>query len=550
MNGGEALVQTLASHAVDTVFCVPGESYLAVLDGLRRHASSIRLVTNRHESGATFAANGYAKIARRPGIAFVSRGPGATNASIGVHTADQDSIPLVLFIGQVPREELGREAFQEIDYKAFFGTIAKAVLEPIDPADVARATADALTIAQAGRPGPVVVVLPEDVTEAEAGDVAIPTPLPPVRGNAGDRQIREAAALIDNAKRVLIIAGELIKSEAATMRLGAFAESAAAAVVSAFRCQDALNNDHPAYAGLFGLGRPPYLQEAWAEADLVILAGSRFDAITSVDFTLRDDPKAMIVIHPDPRTVAGLRPTLGIASGVGPVLRALTTAIETPSAERAAWQARLRAGFERYQAQAPDAVGAVDMTAVIRHVDSRLAEIDHVVTNDAGNFSTWLHRHFRYRLPDSQAGPMAGAMGYAVPSAVGAALAREGAHVVSFVGDGGFMMTGQELSTAVQNGLKVTVVVCDNSHYGTIMMHQHRYAGAGNYAAIALNSPDFAALGAAYGAKSWTVTTTDGFGPAFDEALAHDGPGLIHVVTDIRDISASSPLNSQVPNSP
>ncbi|MBT5435346.1 MAG: hypothetical protein HOK83_16985, partial [Rhodospirillaceae bacterium] len=341
MNGGEALVETLASHGVDTVFCVPGESYLAVLEGLRRNDNSMRLVTNRHESGAAFAANGYAKISRKPGIAFVSRGPGATNASIGVHTADQDSIPLVLFIGQIPLIEMGREAFQEIDYKAFYGTIAKAVLEPLNATDVARATADALTLAQSGRPGPVVVVLPEDVTEADGGDIAIPVPRAATTGQASDAQISAAAAMIDKAERVLIIGGELIKSEAATMQLGAFAESIGGAVVAAFRCQDVLNNDHPAYVGLFGLGRPPYLKETWAEADLVILAGSRLDAITSEDFALRDDDKTILMLHPSADTIAQIGPDMGIAAAVGPPLQALATATETPGAERAAWQVKL-----------------------------------------------------------------------------------------------------------------------------------------------------------------------------------------------------------------
>ena len=450
----------------------------------------------------------------------------------------------MLFVGQAPRGEIGREAFQEIDYGAFYGTLAKAVLEPADPVDVARATADAFAIAQTGRPGPAIVVLPEDVTEGEAGDVAIPEPVAHGVGEASGDQIRAAATMIDRARRVLIVAGELVKSEAATMRLGAFAESAAAAVVSAFRCQDTLNNDHPAYVGPLGLGRPLYLKKAWRDADLVVLAGSRFDAITSEDFALRDAGKPTIMLHPDAGTIARVRPDLGIAAAVGPTLRALTTAIEPPSAERAVWRAALRAGFEAYRARAPQAVGAVDMTAVVRHADSRLAGIDHVVANDAGNFSTWLHRHFRYRLPDSQAGPMSGAMGYAVPAAVGAALARKSARVVALVGDGGFMMTGQELTTAARNGLRITVVVCDNGHYGTILMHQHRYAGAGNYAGVALDSPDFAALGTAYGARSWTVETTEQFGPAFDEALAHDGPGLVHLVTDIRDISAGGPLES------
>jgi len=542
MNGGEALVETLSAHGVDTVFCVPGESYLAVLEAMRRRANAITLVTNRHESGATFAANGYAKIGRRPGIAFVSRGPGATNASIGVHTADQDSVPLVLFIGQVPRSELGREAFQEIDYAAFFGTVAKKVLQPIDPADVARMTAEALALSVAGRPGPVVVVLPEDVTEADAGDIAIPQPHGSVPAAASPEQLRHAAALIDKAKKPLVIAGEMVKAEAATMRLGTFAESAAIPVAAAFRCQDVLNNDHPAYAGVFALGRSPHLTKAWEECDLLILAGSRFDAITSADFSLRDQGKPTLMLHPSPDTIAELRPECGIAAPVGNTLHALATAVETPSAERAAWMAAMHEGFERFQAEAPAALGRVDMTAVIRHVDRRLAGIDHVVTNDAGNFATWLHRHFRWRLPDSQAGPMSGSMGYGVPAAIGAAMARPRARVVAFAGDGGFMMTGQEISTAVQNNLPVIVIVCDNGHYGTILMHQHRYAGAGNYAATVLNSPDFAALGAAYGARSWTVATTAEFAPAFDAALAHDGPCLIHVLTDIRDISAGGPL--------
>ena len=542
MNAGEALVRTLDRHGVETVFCVPGESYLAVLEALRRRANRIRLVTCRHESGASFAANGYAKIARRPGVAFVSRGPGATNASIGVHTAHQDSIPLVVFIGQVPRAELGREAFQEVDYRAFYGAITKAVLEPSRPEDVARATAEALALAQAGRPGPVAVVLPEDVTEAETGDAAIPTPALPCPGEAPEAQIRKGAAMIDRACRVLVVAGEIVKGEGAGGDLAAFAEATGAAVVAAFRCQDALDNDRPAWAGPFGLGRPPHLDRAWRDADLIVLAGSRFDAITSSDFTLRDEGKPTLMLHPDAATIAALRPTLGIAAPVGPALRALGAAARPPDAERIAWRAEMRAGFEAWQAQAPEALGAVDMTAVIRHVDARLAGIDHVVTNDAGNFATWLHRHFRWRLPDSQAGPMAGAMGYGAPAAVGAALARPGARVVCFVGDGGFGMTGQELATAAQHGLPITVVVCDNGAYGTILMHQHRYAGPGAYAAVALESPDFAALGRAYGAQSWRVESTEAFAPAFDEALAHDGPALIHLVTDIRDISASGPL--------
>lgn len=550
MNGGEALVRTLLCHGVRTAFCVPGESFLAVLDALARRAGEMRLITNRHESGAAFAANGYAKIARRPGIAFVSRGPGAANAAIGVHTAAQDSIPLVLFVGQVPRAERGREAFQEIDCRAVFGSMVKAVLEPPGPADTPRIAAEALALACAGRPGPVVVALPEDVTEAEAGEAAaIPPPVPPPVCEAAPARLAEAVAAIDGARRVLIVAGELVKAEAATMRLGAFAEAAGAAVVAAFRCQDVLNNDHPAYAGVFGRQRPPYLRRAWAEADLAILAGSRLDAVTGEDFALAaEGGRKVLAIHPSPEVIARLAPDLGIAAAVGPTLRTLAGAVATPEAERAAWQVALKAGFERYRTEEHETVGRVSMAGIVRHADRRLAAIDHVVANDAGNFAGWLHRHFRYRLPDSQAGPMAGAMGYALPAAIGAALARPGARVVAFAGDGGFQMSMQELATAVQHRLKIAVVVCDNGQYGTIAAAAAARAGGrladGQSEAFRIPGPDFAALARACGAPAWRVESTEAFAPAFDEALARDGPGLIHVVTDPRDAAADAPAGN------
>ena len=542
MNGGDALVATLIGHGVDTVFCVPGESYLAVLEGLRKNANTIHLVVNRHEACSSLAANAYAKIGRRPGCAFVSRGPGATNASIGVHTADQDSIPLVLFIGQVPRAEFDHESFQKVDYRQVFGSMTKAVLEPHGAEDVAQVTARALALSQAGRPGPVVVVLPEDVTEADAGDVAIPEPAPRPLAVAAPDVLGEAAAMIQGAERVLVLAGEMVKAESATAKLAAFATSSGAAVVTAFRCQDAINNDHPAYVGLFGLGRPPHLKRAWQEADLVIVAGSRLDAITTEDYSLLATPKAMIHIYPDADELAKSGARLKIPADVGPTLQALAGKVSTPAEPRVLWQEGLRADFEAYQANPPQALGDVDMAEVIRHVDHSLADTDHVLTNDAGNFSTWLHRYIRHRFPDSQAGPMAGAMGYAVPAAVGAQLAKPHAKVVAFVGDGGFLMTGQEIATAVQYNLPIIVIVVDNSAYGTIKMHQHRYAGPGNYEGVDMKSPDFAMLGQGYGAATWTVRTTDAFRPAFDEALAHDGASLIHVLTDIRDIAASGPL--------
>jgi acetolactate synthase-1/2/3 large subunit len=268
------------------------------------------------------------------------------------------------------------------------------------------------------------------------------------------------------------------------------------------------------------------------------------DAVTSLDYALLDDDKTVIHIHPDADVLADGGASVRLPADIGPTLQALGASIATPGESRVLWQEGLRADFESFQANSADAVGAVDMAEVIRHIDHRLAETDHVLTNDAGNFATWLHRYVRHRFPDSQAGPMAGAMGYAVPAAVGASLARREAKVVAFVGDGGFLMTGQELATAVQYGLPIIVVVVDNSAYGTIKMHEHRYAGPGNYVAVDMRSPDFTKLGEGYGAATWKVTATEEFGPAFDAALAHDGASLIHVMTDIRDISAAGPLRN------
>jgi len=542
MNGGAALVATLVAHGVDTAFCVPGESYLAVLEALRQNANRIRLVTNRHESGAAYAACVYGRIARRPGVAFVTRGPGATNASIGVHCAMQDSLPMVLFIGQVPRRELGRESFQEIDYTAMFGTMAKAVLEPASAADVADATARAMQLAVAGRPGPVVVALPEDVTELDAGAVAIPTPRPRAGAAPTAEAVAEAARLLAGARNPIVIAGEVVNFEAAQAELAAFAEASGAGVLVAFRCQDALSNEHPAFLGHMGLGRAPFQKELLDTADVVVVAGNRLDAITTEDYKFPRPDQTVILIHPDADAHArGRLPELGIAADVKPALAALARAVGQAPAARVAKRAGFRKAFEAYRAEPAKVMGKVDMAAVVREVASRVAP-DHVLVSEAGNFASWIHRYFPFKGPASQAAPMTGAMGWSVPGALGAKLARPSAEVVAFVGDGGFGMTGQELATAVQEGIKVIVVVVDNGAYGTILAHQHRYAGPGQYHGVKLRSPDFAGLGRAYGCAAWRVEATAEFAPAFAAARAHDGPSLIHVVVDVRDISAFGPL--------
>lgn len=544
MNGGDALVATLLAHGCDTGFCVPGESYLTVLAALRRERARFRLITNRHEAGATFAAEAYANLTAKPGIAFVTRGPGATNASIGLHAADQDSSSLVLFIGQAPSAHLGREAFQEIDYRQMFGGIAKAVIEPKTPGEVADATAQALDLAAAGRPGPVVVSLPEDVTEDDAGDPLIPAPRPRPATAPEARAVAEAAALIASASRPIIIAGEMVSYEGAHRALRDLADASGAGVVAAFRRQDTFPNDDGAYIGHFGIGRAPFQRQAWAECDLVIVAGSRLDAMTTEDFSLLRDDQKLIHIHIDPTVIGRTSPAdVAIAADVGPAMTAIADALPPPPNARLAWRDKVHQDLRRFMDEPPEALGDVDMAAVIKTLAARLDGEDHIISNDGGNFSSWVHRYFPYSRPYSQVASSSGAMGVGVPGALAAKLARPEATVIGLAGDGAFLMTGQELATAMLHDVAIKLMVCDNSSYGTILMHQHRNQGPGEYHGVELKSPDFAALGRAYGAAAWTVERTDQFAAALDGALAHDGPTLIHLKTDIRDISAYGPLS-------
>jgi acetolactate synthase-1/2/3 large subunit len=540
MNGGQALAATLLSHGLSVGFCVPGESYLEVIEALRLARERFRLVNTRHEAGASFAAAAYGRLTGRPGLAFVTRGPGATNAAIGVHTARQDSAPLVLFVGQVPVAELGREAFQEIDYRRMFGGLAKAVFEPTSPAAVAADVARALALAVAGRPGPVVVALPEDVTEGEAGALAIPAPEPRAAVVPDPALIKRAALLLREARAPLIIAGEQIGFERATEALIALAERSGAGVITAFRRQGAIPSDHAACLGHVGLALAPYQRALMAEVDVVLALGSRLDGATTLDFTLLRPEQAVIQVFPDAETVTRSGATLGLVADCRPAIEGLIARLEAPpSNERLAWRARWRqAAADHAEPRPGGALGRIDLTAVMKTLCERLPA-DATVTNDAGNFATWVHRYLPFRHAAGQAAPACGAMGYAVPGALGATLARPGRTIVALVGDGGFLMTGQELVTAVEQELPIKVIVCDNGAYGTIAMHQERRYGAGHLHAVAIRSPDFAAAARAWGAAAFLVEETAAFAPALEAALLHPGPALIHLKTDLRDLAAS-----------
>ena len=537
MDGGEALVETLAAWGVEAAFAVPGESYLPVLAALQRRANAIRLVTPRHESGVTFACAAYGRIAGKAAVGLVSRGPGSTNASIGLHVARQDSVPMLLVIGDVPTASKGREAFQEIDYHKMFSGIAKAVLEPETAADVPDKAARALELAMAGRPGPVVLVMPKDISDGDAGSPGVPHAVPRAPLLPGAEDIAEAARLIDAARRPVAIAGELIAFEGAEASLAGFAAACGAAVTTAYRCQDAIANDDPAYIGHLEINRDEFQERAWEEADLVIAAGARLDGITTRDFSMIREDQTLVHIHSDAEVLERWPSGAAVRSDTGPALDALSAAVSNGGPARLDWRRGLHRAYRAFSEPGGVPVhGRVDLAEVTAETRRQLP-FDAVVITDSGTFARWVHRYFRFAGPRTQAGPMAGAMGYGVPGGIGAALARPRSPVVVFVGDGGFLMTGQEAVTLVQERLPVKIVVCDNNAWGSILTSQQtRYGEAGIFG-TRIESPDFEAVGRAYGLHASRVRETGEFAGAFAAALAHPGPALIHLKLDERDIS-------------
>lgn len=546
MNGGEALVKTLLSYGVDAAFCVPGESYLTILEALRLSSREIRLVLNRHESGATFAAEAYAKATGKPGIAFVTRGPGATNASIGLHTAKQDSTPLVLFIGHVPTQEMGREAFQEIDYCTAFSPLTKKVIEVLEPDEVAKATSEAIHHASSGRSGPVAVVLPEDVTEGSVKNLQIPKarkrePLLPSKVD-----ILKAVELIESSAHPVVIGGEQINHENAHNALTQFAIKSGAGVVSAFRRQDIIPHEHPANLGHFGLKLTPYQEKFWNDCDLVIFAGARPDGATLQGHSLLKQNQKVIHIYPDTAAFSQTNPNIALKADTNPTLEQLYKNLkDNVSPARIEWRNTIHAQHIEYaKPDVPPTVqclGSINMAKIINILRHKVPD-DASIINDSGAFAGWLHRHFPFRSPRSQFAACLGAMGYGVPGALGVQIARPNSPVISLVGDGGFLMTGQELSTAVQQRLPLTVLIFDNGMYGSIATHQYHRGGREAMYGTVMNNTDFTSLAKAYGAASWLVEYTDQFADALEAAFStKDRPSVIHLKVDNRNLNANGP---------
>lgn len=532
LSGGHLVVECLRAQGVDRIFCVPGESYLDVLDGL--HDADIDVVVSRHEGAAAMMADADGKMTGRPGVCLVTRGPGATNASAGIHVAAQDSTPLVMLVGQIGREMRGREAFQEVDYRAFFGGMAKWV-EEIDRAErIPEIMSHAFHIAQSGRPGPVVLALPEDMLRDHT--TAIPGPRVRIAEPAPDpRDIGQLGELLAGAKRPFVMLGGTRWDEAALADIQTFAEKWHLPVGCTFRRQGLFDALHPNYAGDVGLGINPALKARVAEADVVLMIGARFSENPSQGFSLFDIPhpaQTLVHVHPGPEELGRIyTPALPINATPGAFLRAALALEPKPN-----WPGQADEAHRTYldwSDTPPPTAGAVTMAHTVTHMREVLPR-DAVFTNGAGNYSTWMHRFYRYGL-GCQLAPTSGSMGYGMPAAVASALRQPEREVFCFAGDGCFQMTGMEFGVAAEHGLKVRVLVCDNAIYGTIRMHQIRNY-PGRPVATDMKNPDFAAWARAYGAVGVTVERDADFAAALAEARAAEGPALVHLKLDARDI--------------
>ena len=542
--GGEVLADLLVRQGVETVFGVPGESYLALLDALYDKKDRIRTVMARHEGGAAFMAAAHGKLTGRPGICMVTRGPGATNAAIGVHTAVQDSSPMILIVGQVSRSNRDRESFQEIDYRCFFGDVAKWAIEIIDPDRIPELVGRAFHCAVSGRPGPVVLAFPEDVLQAATRATIPSLPLAPVLSEPGDEILSRTCSVLETAQRPLILVGGNNWSDRGRRALREFAESNLIPVVVGFRCQDLIDNFSHAYAGDAGFGMSPHVVQLIERADVVLAVGTRFDEVTTRGFTLFSCPDAgqkIVHVHASDRELGKIvAPTLAIQAMPDAFFSSLGQRRFDRRMQWKEWFEKASPGHESGLDSHPSTRG-VDLTTVVKWLAESLPE-DAILTNGAGNFAIWPARYFPLGDRGRLLAPQCGAMGYGLPAAIAAKLSYPERDVVCFAGDGDFLMTGQELGTAVQHELSPIVVICNNGMYGTIRMHQERQY-PGRVQGTEIQSPDFVALGKAYGAFAERIQKTDEFPAAFRRAQQSGRAALLELIIDPEAIAPGETLS-------
>ncbi len=544
--GGQLLIEALEANGVQTIFGVPGESYLEVLDALSDPTASIRFISCRQEGGASFMAGAHARLTGKPGICFVTRGPGAANASIGVHTAYQDSAPMILLVGQVPRGSADREAFQEIDFRRMYGEMSKLVAQVDDASRLPEYVNRAFQTALSGRPGPVVLVLPEDMlldqTETALLDVASP-----VQANPGAADLARLSAMLEAANRPLFLVGGSVWTDDARRTFEAFALKNHLPVMAAFRRQDVFDNHHECYAGDVAWGNIASVTRALDECDLLVSLGARINAGTSGNYkTLQPSSlhQKLIHIHAGAEELGRVyKADLMINSGVCEMAYALNE-VKLASCERwSDWNREARQGYLDSLTATPQP-GDLDMGLVMAHLREVLPR-DAIVTTGAGNFADWPNKIFQYSGCGTCLSPISGAMGFGVPAAVAASLICPDRQVICFAGDGDFLMNGQEMATAAQYGGKPIILVINNNLYGTIRMHQQS-RHPGRVSGTELKNPDFSMYAKSFGAFAETVRRTEDFAPAFARALASDNMALLELQIDPESICYNMPPLSEL----
>ncbi len=544
MRAADLIVQSLKAHNIRRVYCVPGESYLAILDGL--YDSGIDVIVCRHEGGAGFMACAEAKLTGKPAVFMVSRGPGATNAAIAIHMADQDALPVILLIGQVARDERSRGVFQEVDYSQFFGGMTKAVHEVHDGQKLHELMPRALRMACEGTPGPVVFSLPEDMLRDEVED-RTPVVFPPARIGGATTELPRIQDLINGSERPVLIAGGALRSPSGTAALRRFAEAQRVPVALTWKNQDLFDNGSPLYAGHLDFGTTAALRKVLGEADLILAVGTRLGDVASLQYTFPEAPEprqTLVHVYPDGKPIGLVfRTDLGIVADPAAVLLGLAQDARVVNAAREGWISRLNGAVKVSQAFTPVATSdGIDFGIVVDAL-ARLAPGNAIITTDSGNVSTWAHRHWKMTPANTLLGAIVGAMGFGVPAAVVAALEQPQRMAICFVGDGGVLMTGQEMATAMAYGAKPKIVISDNGIYGTIRTHQERHF-PGRVSGTMLHNPDFAAWARSFGAEAFSITLGDDVDAIVSAFLASRALAVLHVKSSRVALSAGGQLKT------